>query len=177
MKRALASAAVFGCLWLLSACAVTSLPVSQGNNAVLVIPKTIKNTSFSKWVRRYMVVISKHNGEFFEEVMTVGLSRNSDNYQVVEDLAPGYYQMSRVTWATASKWRGTKAMGEGYSLNIPFNLSENSLTILPYDFYITQIDRGAGVWSSFNKSALLESKQKAITQELKLLDNAADWGL
>ncbi len=163
-------------LFALSGCALKQLPPQVGNQAVLAIPKTDSNKSLEQWVRRYILVVSKiDDAGIPTEVARVGLTYGGKPYELVPDLEPGTYELTRMEWVGSSGWRATRALGEGYPLNIPVSLESGTVTVLPYEFSVIQEENGSGITIGFNAQPLDESRMLALQEDLKTLPNANRW--
>lgn len=161
--------------FLATGCAGLALPKHSSDQTLLVIPKQTLNNSLENWVRRYFIEVEQLDGPNAGAVHDIWIDTNKQNIQTYTQLGEGRYRILNMKWRLASRWRSSRAMGEGLKLDIEFSLHDGEVKILPWQLYSIQEDNGDGIMSYYGTKPLKPSMRKEIEKELETLPEGKKW--
>jgi len=169
--------------FMLCGCASTQLPKNNGNNAVLIIPKSNVNSTSEEWACRYKLAISQlmnSSGEYekIEGMKTISIDNDASSYILVDDLPSGNYKIDKVIRQWNPKWRGVGVSYANYTeTNIPFRMVKGRATILGKLVKVQQFDGsfGSGVSVSSEIVKLPSLLENSIVHELKAGKEFNNW--
>lgn len=161
----------------LSACAFQSqIPQFDPQQTLLVIPKAAFNDSLEAWSRNYYVVLKPVSGAAGDEEIKLWLDNDDEAFEAMHSIAPGRYRITHARWRWRGGWRSSKAMDEGYPLDLPeFTIRSGQVTIAPFRFLIFQKGRGAGVSSYIGMDGLDLAGQKQVLKAVYQDEKGQTW--
>jgi len=169
--------------FMLFGCASPQLPKNNGDNAVLIIPKSNVNSTTEQWSCRYSLVISQSmnsSGEYerIEGIRTISIDNNNSSYILIDDLPSGNYKIDKIIRTWSPQWRSVGVSNNNYTeTNIPFRMVKGRATILGKLIDIKQFDGsfGSGVSVSSEVVELPSVLEASILHELKAGKEFRNW--